>query len=121
MTDRIASNSGVLIIKTMCPSDDEARHIAQLLLKQKLIAAGQISERESMYWWDGAQHHRQEWELSCVTQGSLYPAAQELIIANHSYQVPEVIGIPVVAVSESWAEWVQEYAVGASAASGPAE
>jgi len=104
-----SSSADLLIVKTACDSIEEARRLAELLLNHGLGAAVQISSIESLYWWEGDLCEKEEWELSCMTRAELYPRVEELILAEHSYRVPEIIAVPIAAVSDSWAGWVREY------------
>ena len=93
----------------MIPSLEEAREITRLLLEENLIAAGNIDSIESIYWWEDEIHSRREWSLQCLTRRSLFEKVESSIINQHSYEVPGVIGIPIVEVRDEYSSWICQY------------
>lgn len=98
-----------MIVCTTFQSSEEARSLTRLLLDERLIAAGQIKTHEAFYWWDGQQFEEAEWQLTCLTRADLFRDLEKTILDNHSFDVPEIIGLPLTAVSDSFAGWIDEY------------
>jgi len=94
------------IVQTTVDRKVEAEALAQLILKEKLAACVQINPISSYYTWKGGVSSDSEWLLSIKTKVSCYPELQALIIAHHSYEVPEIIQIPIVDGSEAYLRWV---------------
>jgi periplasmic divalent cation tolerance protein len=60
----------------------------------------------SFYTWKGQVSNEAEWLLSIKTRTNCFPDLQALIIDNHSYEVPEIIQIPIVDGSQAYLRWV---------------
>ena len=80
-----------------CGSRPEARKLAQAVLTKKMAACvSVVAGVESHYWWQGKLHRSNEWLLVIKTTGARTKAVTELIQAQHSYAVPEIIFMPIV-------------------------
>ncbi len=99
----------VQIIATTA-SKDEAERIAQALLEQRLAACVQIvGPMESLYWWQGKINKSEEWLCIAKSELSLFPKVEETVKALHSYEVPEILAVPIVGGSESYLQWLGEH------------
>ena len=78
----------------------EADNIAQTLVREKLAACVGIATIESIYLWEG------QFQLLIKTVKSRYPEVEAKILELHSYDVPEIMALPVVAASERYLHWV---------------
>ena len=108
VVDSVPASAGVIMIKTTFHVYEEAKQMANALLDQGIIASGQIVKIESRYWWDGQKQDKTEWELTCLTRFELYSAVETFIRDQHSFLVPEVVAVPIIAASDQWASWVIE-------------
>lgn len=100
MTDKI-------LVLCTCDSADEALRLARRLVDAKVAACVNISgPATSVYRWHGAVETAQEWMLSIKSRRDLFPALREELVKAHSYEVPEVIALPVVDGSESYLRWL---------------
>ncbi|MFB9724724.1 divalent-cation tolerance protein CutA [Planobispora longispora] len=86
-------------------SESLARSITQARLAACVQIVGPI---RSIYWWDGKLETAQEWQLLIKTTADMFPALEEHIKANHSYDTPEIIATPIVAGSREYLSWVSE-------------
>jgi periplasmic divalent cation tolerance protein len=99
-TDRI-----IVLITT--GSEAEAHKIAELLVKGKKAACVNIVPRvDSLFWWEGKLDSAQESLLLVKTKASLFPEIVELVKRTHSYEVPEIIALPIIAGSEDYLKWL---------------
>ncbi len=97
-------------IITTTASKDEAERIAQALLEQRLAACVQIvGPMESLYWWQGKINRSEEWLCIAKSELSLFPKIEETVKALHSYEVPEILAVPIVGGSESYLHWLGEH------------
>lgn len=97
-----------LIVLTAVPNLKEARQLSALLLKKKLAACVQISSPvESHYRWKGKNVKSREWQLWIKTRASLYSKVEKNLRENHSYDVPEILAIPVSKGNRSYLDWLQ--------------
>lgn len=87
-------------------SEAEAKTIAQVLVTEKLAACVNLYPITSIYTWQSQLHQELEWQLTIKTQESCFAALQARVQELHSYDVPEVIAIPIQAGSESYLNWI---------------
>lgn len=96
-------------VVTTVPSKEEGEKIALELVKQRFAGCVQIlGPITSFYWWQGKIERSQEWLCVAKTERKLFAKVEEIIKTLHSYEVPEILAIPVVAGSESYLKWLQE-------------
>ncbi len=97
----------VVLITTS--SKDEAEKIASSLLKERLVAcANIIGPVHSLFWWQGKIDTAQEHLILMKTRKDLFNKLSERVKALHSYQVPEIIAIPIVEGLKDYLNWIDE-------------
>ncbi len=96
------------IVLVTAASQKEAETIARALLEAKLAACVAITPVESFYVWQGKMNCDREWQLTIKTNLSLFEAIAAKIKAIHSYEVPEIIALPIVAGTSSYLNWIGE-------------
>ncbi len=88
----------------------DAEWLAQFtrrLVEDRLAACGhQIAAIRSIYRWDGAVQDDPEARVALHTRTSLVDAIVARADAEHPYDVPCVIALPIVAANPAYAEWV---------------
>ena len=88
---------------------EEAEKISRALVEKKLSACVQIiGPITSTYWWEGKIETSQEYLLFIKTEEGLYREVEEVIKELHSYQIPEIVALPLVEGSEEYLKWVRE-------------
>ena len=98
----------IVIILVTAGSEGEAEKIARTLVEERLAACvNLISPLRSIYRWEGKIQDDREWLLVIKTKQTHFAAIEARVKALHSYQVPEVIALPVVNGSEKYLEWVR--------------
>ena len=98
-----------VIIMVTCASRKEARRIADSLLKKRLVACANIvTEVESSFWWKGRVEKAKEVLLLMKTLEANFRKVEAQVKSLHSYEVPEVIAIPIAAGSKSYLDWIVE-------------
>ena len=98
-----------IVIQCTAASRDEAQRIARALLETKLAAcASLVAAVESHYWWKGAIESSNEVLLLIKTTRERFDAVRETILEHHSYEVPEIIALPVVTGHEPYLRWLNE-------------
>lgn len=98
-----------ILVKTTFESRKEAEDMARMLLDRRLIVSGQISKLHSIYVWDDVVNSEDEVELSCITTSASYPEIEEFIKRNHSYELCEIICIPIVKTTPEFGDWITDY------------
>ncbi len=89
-------------------SKAEAKKLAEKLLSEKLAACVQITNITSIYEWKNKINCDDEQLLLIKTKDSLYKKVEQFISENHSYEVPEIIKIPVKNGLTSYLNWIDE-------------
>jgi periplasmic divalent cation tolerance protein len=98
-----------MLVLTTTSSKEEAEKIAQALLKERLVACVNIIENaSSLFWWQEKINTEKESLLFMKTSEDLFPKLEEKLRSLHSYEVPEIIGLPIIAVSEPYKKWLEE-------------
>jgi len=96
-------------VTTTTASQKEAEKIARALLEAKLAGCVQIvGPISSTYWWQGVIESAQEWLCHIKTSLQLYPQVETAIRRLHSYQVPEILALPVVAGNPDYLRWLED-------------
>jgi len=103
MTDKV-------VVLVTCGSAKEARRIARAVVEQKLAACVNVLDArvESVYRWKGKVESAKEFLLLIKTSRRRLPALQKKIQQLHSYDVPEVVALPIVAGSRRYLAWVND-------------
>ena len=97
-----------IIVKTTCGSQDEAKYIANILVKERLCACVQLNEIESIYFWKDEICSDNETLLSIKTKKELFSKVQSRILELHSYDVPQIIEIEISNISEDYLKFIKE-------------
>ena len=95
-----------ILVLTATPSQDEAQAIADASVDKQLAAAVQvIGPITSTYRWNNQKEKAQEWLCVIKTRLDLYTEVERLIQAFHSYELPGILAIPVIAGSDQYLAW----------------
>ena len=96
-----------IVIFITTDAEEEAHKIAELLLDQKKAACVNIVARvDSLFWWQGKLDSAQESLLIIKTKASLLPEIISLVKRVHSYEVPEIIALPIIGGNEDYLKWI---------------
>jgi periplasmic divalent cation tolerance protein len=99
-TDRI-------IVLITVGSEEEAHKIAELLVNEKKAACVNIVLGvDSLFWWEGKLDSARESLLLVKTKASLFSEIISLVKEIHSYEVPEIIALPIIGGSEDYLKWL---------------
>jgi periplasmic divalent cation tolerance protein len=94
---------------TTFSSEEEATHVIRTLVEERLIACGNISARStSIYRWKGAVTTENEWTAILKTTDDLLEELTKRLTALHSYDVPEIVSVPVTSAAASYLAWIEE-------------
>jgi len=98
---------GTCILFVSCPNAKVAGAIARHLVDAKLAACGNITAPvTSIYRWKGKVRRESEVLLFVKTRRSLVKACTKAIQALHPYEVPEIVGVPIVDGLPGYLRWV---------------
>jgi periplasmic divalent cation tolerance protein len=94
-------------VLTTTASREEADRIARTLVEERLAACVQVvGPITSTYRWQGVIETSQEWLCLAKTRRELYDEIEKAIRGAHSYQVPEILAVPIVAGSADYLAWL---------------
>jgi periplasmic divalent cation tolerance protein len=99
-----------IVVLVTCASSAEARRIATSLVKMRLAACGSISgaKVDSIYRWKGKVEKAREVLLILKSMRKAFPKLEREIRRMHSYEVPEIIALPIAAGSGAYLDWIRE-------------
>jgi periplasmic divalent cation tolerance protein len=96
-----------IVVFITTSSEEEARKIAESLVNRRKAACVNIVPRvDSLFWWKGKLDSARESLLLVKTKASLFPEIISLVKEIHSYEVPEIIALPIMAGSEDYLKWL---------------
>ena len=96
-----------MIIVTF-PNKAEADKIIDKLLGESLIACAQMQDINSRYVWKGEIVTDNEVLVCMKTRADLYDKIEKVIRSTHSYEVPEIICIPIEKGFKEYLDWIDE-------------
>ena len=101
MTDKI-------VILVTCASEDEAEKLARALVEERLAACVNIhgAPIRSIYRWEGKVERSKEHLLIIKSTLARFPALRDAISKVHSYDLPEIIALPIAAGSDAYLNWL---------------
>jgi len=98
-----------IVVLITSKDTDEANRIAEALVSEKLIAcANIISDVKSIFWWQGKVDRADEVLLVLKTQKEHFSIIVDRVKSYHSYEVPEIIALPIVEGNEDYLNWIKE-------------
>jgi periplasmic divalent cation tolerance protein len=106
----MSNNSSEPIVVLMTAANrEEASRIAEMLVSERLAACVQfLPEIQSVYRWQGEVARESEVLLLAKTTLDRFDELDRAVRENHSYETPEIIALPVIAISEPYLAWLQE-------------
>jgi len=106
--DKDSATTNYAVVLVTAGSRQEAEALARALVEAQLAACVSLMPVHSIYTWQGKVNSEDEWQLAIKTHLSQFSALESKIREIHSYEVPEIIAIPVVAGSEPYLRWIWE-------------
>jgi periplasmic divalent cation tolerance protein len=98
-----------LQVTTTTDSGPAAERIAAEVVSRRLAGCVQIiGPIQSVYRWQGEVERAEEWLLLIKTAADQYTAVEAAIRELHSYEVPEIIAMPITAGSDGYLTWLRD-------------
>jgi periplasmic divalent cation tolerance protein len=101
-----------IVVLTMCESEEEAARLARYLVDHRLAACVNIIPgARSIYRWKDRVEDSAEFVLVIKSRRDVFNKVREAIGQLHSYEIPEVIALPVVDGSDAYLRWLDREVV----------
>ncbi|HEY8031415.1 MAG TPA: divalent-cation tolerance protein CutA [Methylocella sp.] len=94
------------IVMTTCGDKANAELIATHLVEIRLAACVQLFPIASVYRWEGAVQHADEWMLFCKITSNDYAKVEEAIRAVHTYSNPEIVEVAIENGANAYLDWI---------------
>jgi len=105
----MSSNYKYVVVLITFPSLSEAKNIARSLVEKKLVACANIVDNiSSIYWWEGKVEESREVLMIAKTVRAKIAKLIDEVRKLHSYEVPEIIVLPIVEGFEKYLQWIDE-------------
>jgi periplasmic divalent cation tolerance protein len=96
-----------IVVLSTCGSPEEADRLARSLVEQRLAACvNVIPGINSHYWWQGRLETAQECLLLIKSSRENFDQLRSAVEQVHSYEIPEVIALPVVDGALNYLNWI---------------
>jgi periplasmic divalent cation tolerance protein len=99
------------VVMVTAASRAEAETIAQTLIQAHLAACVSILPVQSIYTWQNKVHQEDEWQLLIKSDLAKFETIEAKVREIHSYEVPEIIAVPILAGSKPYLNWIAEQVV----------
>jgi periplasmic divalent cation tolerance protein len=98
-----------VIILITAKDKSEAGKIAKALIKNKLVACVNIvGGLNSIFLWKGKVSQAKETLLIAKSKKEKFNKIVKLVKSVHSYEVPEIIAIPIISGFKPYLRWIDE-------------
>lgn len=102
-----------IVIFITASSEKEAEKIGKILVEEKLTACANIIPHvRSIFHWDDKICDEKEVLLISKSKEALFQRIKDRVIEIHSYDVPEIIALPIHLGSEDYLNWIDEVTEG---------
>ena len=96
----------LVLVKTTTATRQNATQIVKALFDQKLVACIAIAPITSFYIWGGELQSSEEFVLEIKSRKSYYSQIEACILANHEYDLPQVLQLDILDVNKEYQNWV---------------
>lgn len=97
-----------LLVVTNLPDRASAEKLAALLIERRLAACVNVlAPCDSVYRWRGEIQRDAEHPLLIKTAEDRYAELEALIRANHPYELPEIIAVPITQGLPAYLQWIE--------------
>ena len=96
------------VVLMTASNKEEVENIVRALLEERLIAcANIINPVSSFFWWQGKIEEEKEVLAIMKSRESLFGKLSQRVLELHSYDVPEILALPIIEGSPSYLEWMK--------------
>ncbi len=102
----MVSEMPYIVVLVAAGSPEEARSIARASVERKQAACAQIMPIQSVYEWEGAIEEDSEHLVLLKSHRDSYAALEQTVLELHSYDVPEILVLPVSEGHAPYLQWL---------------
>jgi periplasmic divalent cation tolerance protein len=96
-----------IVVLSTCGSEAEAEKLARAVVEARLAACVNVVPGiRSFYRWQGALESSDEVLLVIKSTTERFPALRETLQSLHSYEVPEIVALPIADGAEDYLNWL---------------
>lgn len=96
-----------VVVLVTAKDKKQAHKISASLIKAKLAACVNIVDKiDSIFFWAGKVDQAKESLLVIKSKKEKLPKIIKLVRSLHSYEVPEIIAIPIIAGDKPYLRWI---------------
>ncbi|MFB2917748.1 divalent-cation tolerance protein CutA [Aerosakkonema funiforme] len=106
--DKESAKVGYGVVLVTAGTREEAEAIAQNLVETKLAACVSLFPIKSILIWSGQLQKEEEWQLLIKTDLAKFEILEAKIRELISYEVPEIIALPLIAGFAPYLAWISE-------------
>jgi len=98
-----------IVVFITCAKKAEAEKISEELVRNGLAACvNVVPEISSIFSWKGKLEKSGELLLMAKTRLSSFEELEKRVKAMHSYEVPEIIALPIACGNDAYMNWLDE-------------
>ena len=100
-----------ILVLTQMPDQASAQALARFLLEAHLAACVSVGAPvQSLYHWRGQIETAQEIPVTVKTRSERYAEVEAAIRAQHPYELPEIIAVPIIDGYAPYLDWIADAA-----------
>jgi len=109
-------DTGRVVVYITAPNEEEAERIARMLVDKRLAAcAALVSPIRSIYRWKGEVCDEKEVLIIAKTTAAMFGSLRDATLEAHSYEVPEIVAVPIADGEPRYLQWITDNADGGRA------
>ncbi len=98
--------SYVMVVMTTANREEAVKIVNQLLQERLIACANVVGPVSSLFWWKEKIEEADEFLVFMKSREELFEELSERVRALHSYEVPEVLALPIVKGLPSYLGWL---------------
>ncbi len=109
MNNGYSLSGGWILVFITASNHREAEELSRSIINERLAACINIIDNvRSLYRWMGRVEDSRESLMIIKTRIEKMPRLIKLVKEKHSYEVPEIIAVPILAGSPEYLRWLDE-------------